>query len=98
MPLSQCNQTYLKYNEDAKRSEFQNGISESQYCAWDPCGKIDTCKGDSGGPLQIFHKSHTAHVIGVVSFGISCGTDFPSVYTRVAFYLDWIASHVWPGQ
>lgn len=46
----------------------------------------------TGGPLQIFRKPSTAHVIGVVSQGIACGT-LPSIYTRVAFYAEWIASY-----
>lgn len=54
-------------------------------------------KGDSGGPLQVSRNQYTAHVVGIVSFGISCGTAFPGIYTRVAHYSDWIASHVWPN-
>lgn len=51
----------------------------------------------SGGPLQIIpHDSSLAKVVGVVSFGITCGNALPSIYTRVAFYADWIASYVWP--
>lgn len=52
MPLSQCNATYLKYNRKAHHPAFENGVSESQYCAYNPSGS-DSCNGDSGGPLQI---------------------------------------------
>lgn len=53
---------------------------------------------DSGGPLQLVSKdSSPATVIGVVSFGIVCGNALPSIYTRVAFYADWIAAYVWPN-
>lgn len=52
----------------------------------------------SGGPLQYFpsNESAVATVIGIVSFGIGCGSRLPSVYTRVAYYLDWIEPIVWP--
>lgn len=29
--------------------------------------------------------------------GVSCGTELPSVYTRVAAYIDWIEPIVWPN-
>lgn len=86
----------MEYNKIVHLKTFRNGISESQYCAYDPDGKNDSCDGDSGGPLQIFpYGSKTASLIGIVSFGISCGTGLPSIYTRVAFYVDWIESIVW---
>lgn len=74
---------------------MKNGINKSQYCAFDPEGRSETCQGDSGGPLQAFHGNSTkAHIVGVVSFGIGCGKEFPTVFTRVAHYIDWIAEHV----
>lgn len=98
MPLSDCNRTLLKYNEFVNHAAFRNGISEGQYCAYDPEGRRDSCEGDSGGPLQIFPPgSKLATVVGIVSFGISCGTPLPGIYTRVAYYISWIESHVWPN-
>lgn len=100
MPSPQCNTTLLNYNQQVNAASIRNGISEGQYCAYDPRGKVDACQGDSGGPLQVFRSSNTAiaTVVGVVSFGIGCGSPgVPGVYTRVAFYLDWIAQHVWPN-
>lgn len=54
--------------------------------------------GDSGTGLFIqpqnkFTDKRT--VVGVTSFGISCQIQFPSFYTRVTEYLDWIKSIVW---
>lgn len=57
-----------------------------------------SCRGDSGGPLQVFRNSYTSHIVGIVSFGISCGATLPGVYTRVAFYSDWIVPRVWPDE
>lgn len=98
MPLEKCNQTVLEFNKIPNTPAFRNGISESQYCAYDPRGTKDSCQGDSGGPLQIFpHGSKVAKIVGVVSFGISCGSTFPGIYTRVASYSNWIESIVWPN-
>lgn len=60
-------------------------------------------QGDSGGPLQRhFNKtlvsSKMFFVFGVTSFGRSCATGAPGVYTRVTSYLDWIESIVWPME
>ncbi|XP_050460002.1 melanization protease 1-like [Cataglyphis hispanica] len=57
---------------------------------------IDSCFGDSGGPLQAIgiYNGNTIRTIqhGVVSYGVrECGTaGIPGVYTRVAYYMDWI--------
>lgn len=60
---------------------------------------IDTCQGDSGGPLQIIHtKTKMATVVGIVSAGYSCGNALPGIYTRVATFIDWIESYVWPND
>lgn len=98
MPLSECNTVFLNYNRDKMLAAFQNGISEGQYCAHDPQLRSDSCEGDSGGPLQIIHSDQAlAKIVGVVSFGIGCSTSLPGIYTRVAHYLDWIETHVWPN-
>ncbi|KAL0853140.1 hypothetical protein ABMA27_012903 [Loxostege sticticalis] len=61
----------------------------------------DTCRGDSGGPLQVDFRSVECmqKVIGVTSFGKACGqTGQPGVYTRVRPYVPWIEGLVWPGE
>lgn len=55
--------------------------------------------GDSGGPIQ--YRTRVGHedvfyIVGVTSFGASCGSDYPGVYTRVSEYLEWIEETVWP--
>lgn len=98
MPLAECNATLWEYNEGKNVAAYRYGISESQYCARDIDGKRDSCQGDSGGPLQIIsNDSSPAIVVGVVSFGTICSGSLPSIYTRVAFYVDWISLHVWPN-
>lgn len=98
MPLSQCNETLLEYNKKANQKAFRNGIDQSQYCAHDPAQNNDSCEGDSGGPLQVFSPyADVPNVVGIVSFGVGCAIALPSVYTRVAFYVNWIQTHVWPN-
>lgn len=98
MPLSECNSTLLDYNKERNQPALRNGVDQSQYCAFDPIGTKDSCQGDSGGPLQTVRTySNPAKVVGVVSFGVSCGHGLPGVYTRVAHYIDWIGPHVWPN-
>lgn len=96
MPLSQCIATYSQYNQKAGYKAFQN-INKSQYCANSLEGGSDSChEGGSGGPLQIFRNSYTAHIVGIASFGIdSCDIKLPIIYTRVSHYVDWIQSHIW---
>lgn len=99
MPLAECNGTFWKYNQEKNLAAFRQGIFDGQYCAYDPHTMNDSCQGDSGGPLQYFTEGNStvAVVVGVVSFGISCGNLLPGIYTRVAYYLDWIESIVWPN-
>lgn len=79
-----------------------HGVVPSMMCAGDPSGgwKKDSCKGDSGGPLQNYDPSNCLHeIVGITSFGKSCAIPgWPGVYTRVWFYLDWIEAIVWPGR
>lgn len=98
MPQTDCNERILLYNLLVNLPVFRNGISDGQYCAYDPHAKKDSCQGDAGGPLQLIPNDSTvAHVVGIVSFSFDCGSSIPGIYTRVAHYLDWIEPIVWPG-
>lgn len=98
MPLIECNETFSNYNKKRNLSALRQGIDESQYCAHDPAGRRDSCQGDSGGPLQTTQSySNPVKVVGVVSFGIACGSRYPGIYSRAAYYIDWIGSYVWPN-
>ncbi|XP_031623295.1 ankyrin-1-like isoform X2 [Contarinia nasturtii] len=96
-PLFECNQTMLKWNEEPNQAAFRDGISHGQYCASDPQGRNDSCRGDSGGPLQYISETFGATVVGIVSSSVGCGTILPGIYTRIAYYLDWIEPIVWPA-
>lgn len=47
------------------------------------------CQGDSGGPLIVNNQ-----IIGIVSFGKGCAEKFPSVFTRVSWYKEWLEKTV----
>ncbi len=58
-------------------------------------GGKDSCNGDSGGPLVVRNQDDDGLVLaGIVSFGSYLGCASPNaygIYTRVSFFLDWIA-------
>lgn len=70
-------------------------MANSQLCAGGEDG-IDTCSGDSGGPLMYAGPDNVWKIYGIVSFGTSaCGMkDFPAIYTKVSYYLDWINQNI----
>ncbi|CAG9860337.1 unnamed protein product [Phyllotreta striolata] len=75
-------------------------LSEKQICAGGRNNR-DTCRGDSGGPLQQirFYNGQARFIqYGVVSIGPrECGEDEkPSVNTNVAYYMDWILDTLIP--
>lgn len=60
-------------------------------------GVTSTCQGDSGGPL--IAEGGTAagdRLVGLTSYGVAgCAVEnFPSVYTRISGYEDWIKTRV----
>lgn len=92
MPLQQwnINKCDMKYNESI------------QICAGSD-QPIDTCSGDSGGPIQVKSMLWDAPcpytILGITSHGKACfqrnGTT--SIYTRVLSYERWIKEIVWHG-
>lgn len=85
----ECNNAYRPLNIS---------IGQRQLCAGGKEGS-NSCKGDSGGSLttisdrksrQIFYQ----YLVGIESFKPKeCGTNgWPTVYTKVDQYVDWILS------
>ncbi|XP_049294355.1 transmembrane protease serine 9-like [Anopheles funestus] len=70
---------------------LRKGLDEHHICAGDE--KMDTCLGDSGGPLHIRLQHNgkvTPFLVGLTSFGRPCGQSHPGVYTRIAPFRSWI--------
>lgn len=64
-------------------------ITDDMLCAGYTGGKMDTCKGDSGGPL---YSNNTLY--GVVSSSSCGGPGDPGIYARVEYVLDWIKDNI----
>ncbi|XP_048036405.1 complement C1s subcomponent-like [Megalobrama amblycephala] len=72
-------------------------VTENMFCAGDDVKSVDSCKGDSGGPLFFpmlgyGSKEQPYEVRGIVSWGPErCGnTGSKGFYTKVQNYLHWI--------
>jgi trypsin len=59
--------------------------SSTMLCAGFQSGGVDTCSGDSGGPLQASIGSGDYRLVGITGWGDGCArANAPGVYTRVA--------------
>ncbi|GAB2327229.1 serine protease [Streptomyces variabilis] len=67
-------------------------LTPGSICTHTP-GK-DTCQYDGGGPLAYYFSRPI--LVGIVSYGVGCASDVPTVNTRVASYLSWILENT-PG-
>lgn len=72
-------------NDDCRKA-YKGSIRAGMLCAAHPNASKDACQGDSGGPL-----TYDNVLEGIVSWGSGCARrNYPGVYTRVAYYRDWI--------
>lgn len=74
-----------------------NGIEEGMMCAGIPTGGIDTCEGDSGGPLMVYDPERKMwRQAGLTSFGeAECGAPgFYGAYTRLDMYKSFITETI----
>ncbi|UXI14518.1 Caspase-1 precursor [Sarcoptes scabiei] len=71
-------------------------ISPNMVCAGYKKGKIDSCAGDSGGPLlfnkKMFNSGHDKwYLYGITSFGEGCGKKNKyGIYAKVPNVVNWI--------
>ncbi|KAK6623952.1 hypothetical protein RUM44_010808 [Polyplax serrata] len=88
-PVLRVVESTLMNNDDCA-AKFGFPVQKTVVCL-DGSKKKGACNGDSGGPLVIKTKNGTVQV-GVVSYGSSAGCEkgYPTAYTRVASYLDWL--------
>ena len=73
----------------------QSGVGDrfqlhpSEVCAGGEVGK-DACTGDGGSPLVCQAQSGRWTVVGLVTWGVGCGSDTPGVYAKVSNFRNWI--------
>ncbi|XP_018405715.1 PREDICTED: serine protease easter-like [Cyphomyrmex costatus] len=93
--LLQAKLPLVDYNECKEIYRRTTEIWYKQLCAGGQMN-VDSCLGDSGGPLQAasIYNGRSVRIVqyGVVSYGLKqCGTEgFPGVYTNIVYYMDWI--------
>ncbi|XP_045035271.1 venom prothrombin activator nigrarin-D [Daphnia magna] len=65
-------------------------ITDNMFCAGYRKGRIDSCAGDSGGPL-LCSVGDRWTIFGITSFGEGCGKRGKfGIYTKVPNYVSWI--------
>ncbi|XP_043543478.1 chymotrypsin-like elastase family member 2A [Chiloscyllium plagiosum] len=94
VPSSTLQQALLQvvdYKTCSSPSWWSSAITENMVCAGGD-GVTAGCQGDSGGPLNCLDDTGMWVVHGIVSFGpVSCVMErYPTVFTRVSAYMDWI--------
>lgn len=86
--------SYVAKKDCNKKKIYSGLVQSNMICA---AGKdvLDSCEGDSGGPLLSLLRADDSEnyvVVGIVSWGTGCGeSKKPSVYARVAEFHSWIA-------
>lgn len=83
----------LKLDLCAKVPGYEGLIGPTQLCGGVLEGGIDTCSGDSGGPVVVNDGRGIPWLVGLVSFGVGCAQPgIPGVYTRMSAVSKWIRS------
>ncbi|MCP4021890.1 MAG: serine protease [Desulfobacteraceae bacterium] len=80
------------YSDELGQSIFGSGFTENMIVAGKIEGGVDTCSGDSGGPLIVQDASgENLYLTGITSWGYGCAEpNAPGVYAKVMNSTNWI--------
>ena len=85
-----CKDEYLRRTGDV--------VTDKMICAGYQEGKVDSCKGDSGGPFVCKERGRYI-LVGATSWGVGCAkAGQPGVYTDIKDFLSWIQSVTSPAE
>lgn len=81
--------------EECKKVYDSYHITENMFCAGHRLGRVDSCAGDSGGPLMLRKKDgkqrNRWYLYGITSFGEGCGKKGKyGIYAKVPRMVSWI--------
>ena len=80
-------------NNQYNPSEITNGMILASKFFPDSSQNVDSCSGDSGGPLLYVYNGVT-YLVGLVSWGNGCAiSGYPGVYTDINYYREWITKN-----
>ncbi|KAH1028776.1 hypothetical protein HUJ05_002107 [Dendroctonus ponderosae] len=83
------NQVNLPILENERCKSFYEDIINNSHICTSGVELKGGCNGDSGGPLVV-----DGHQVGIVSFGSNrCTKGYPTVFTRVTEFADWISKN-----
>lgn len=76
----------------ADQCESYTSVLQSQICAGNVArGGVDTCEGDTGGPILRVNSDNSYTLLAIVSFAEGCGqADRPALYTNLAYFSKWL--------
>ncbi|XP_010608892.2 putative serine protease 47 [Fukomys damarensis] len=76
----------------AQRTGRDHLVQEEMLCVGNFSTGNSICEGDSGGPLVCLQPGAWV-LVGLASWGLDCRhPTFPSVFTRVTYFTDWIST------
>ncbi|XP_068229107.1 trypsin-2-like [Palaemon carinicauda] len=74
-------------------STYESLFNEDMLCAGSLEKGLDSCLGDSGGPLLALGDDGSWQALAIISFGKGCGDPgFPGVYTNLYKFSGWLKS------